>query len=467
MNVSYYRLSAPYVLHSWNDGTNALKDNHSGRVGILSPHSFHVLKRCDGETPVSNELLTQQEQRLLESFQRQGIVERLNSPCPLSEKQNCRQFSNNAIFSAKWSITGRCNYQCRHCFLSAETKKTEMNTQWCKSVIDQMEECGVCSVALTGGEPLLRKDFVELLAYFCEKKIAINQIYTNGSLISRELLEFMKACHMQTEFCISYDGVGSHDWVRNKEGASREVEQGIKLCVEYGFPVSAELCLFHGNKDTLCQSIRYLTKIGVSKVTVSPVLRAGSWEMQPEEADISLEEAIDAYMDYIPCYFADDMPVDLSLSGVFIGMKKTKQYRVTGEKYRSDIDCKQVRVCEHARRQMYITAVGTILPCMALAGAHDIEKEFPNLREMDLKTILKDSSYLRCINITLEDYFSHNPECAACEHRFACGAGCRAAAVHETGDYYGSDKSKCTLLKKGYVQQIRSCVEKVRKMDVL
>ncbi|MBD5549543.1 MAG: hypothetical protein HDQ97_19550 [Lachnospiraceae bacterium] len=63
----------------------------------------------------------------------------------------------------------------------------------------------------TDGEPLVRKDFMELVIALKEKGIAIRQIYTNGMQVSKELFDSLKELGLRPEFSLNFDGVGWHN----------------------------------------------------------------------------------------------------------------------------------------------------------------------------------------------------------------------------------------------------------------
>ncbi|MEF3695354.1 MAG: radical SAM protein, partial [Candidatus Cloacimonadota bacterium] len=64
-----------------------------------------------------------------------------------------------------WDCTRRCNLNCLHCGASKEHYDTELSTAQVKALIDQLAKLKVRTFAVTGGEPLLRQDLVELLSY--------------------------------------------------------------------------------------------------------------------------------------------------------------------------------------------------------------------------------------------------------------------------------------------------------------
>ena len=67
-------------------------------------------------------------------------------------------------------LTGKCNFRCAHCYNDIQGRGNEEldTTQW-KSILDQMTEAGTLFLLITGGEPLLRSDFVEIYKYAVKK----------------------------------------------------------------------------------------------------------------------------------------------------------------------------------------------------------------------------------------------------------------------------------------------------------
>src|SRR5512136_588465 len=84
-----------------------------------------------------------------------------------------------------WEITNQCNLACKHCFTAAGKRAHgEMTTAECRTVIDAMANIGVVTIGWTGGEPLLRDDLEELIAYAAHKKIR-STVTTNAVLLDR------------------------------------------------------------------------------------------------------------------------------------------------------------------------------------------------------------------------------------------------------------------------------------------
>lgn len=84
-------------------------------------------------------------------------------------------------------VTNRCNFRCIHCYASSGEKASgELTTDEIKSLISNLYEFGVETVVLTGGEPLVHPDIIELCEHVkaCGLSLIIN---SNGALLTNEI----------------------------------------------------------------------------------------------------------------------------------------------------------------------------------------------------------------------------------------------------------------------------------------
>ncbi len=72
-------------------------------------------------------------------------------------------------------LTNNCNLRCKHCFVNGGESKIEMKTSDWTHAMQNLSNMGVKKVSLLGGEPLMRKDFFDLLdfALRCFDSVAI------------------------------------------------------------------------------------------------------------------------------------------------------------------------------------------------------------------------------------------------------------------------------------------------------
>ncbi|MDR1271955.1 MAG: radical SAM protein, partial [Clostridiales Family XIII bacterium] len=217
-----YRLNERLALRGWDDHPFALQDLKAGSVSFLDEAAFRALSFCNGVMDVDSPLIPDMYRAAIGAFAARKAVEPCEAKRPLSPEQRLRVFPTRFVANVYWSITGRCNMRCRHCFMSApQAKYGEMSHDKCMDIIRQMGGLGVPSVWLSGGEPLVREDFLELVDALTEQGINIARIYTNGLLVDEALLDELDGRGVHPDFFLSFDGVGWHDWLRGVEGAEQ------------------------------------------------------------------------------------------------------------------------------------------------------------------------------------------------------------------------------------------------------
>ena len=116
-----------------------------------------------------------------------------------------------------WEITYACNLQCVHCLSSSGTRDpSELSTDQAKSVLDELRDLQVFYINIGGGEPMIRKDFFEILDHAETNNIGV-KFSTNGTYITAENARRLAAMNY-LDIQISLDGVDAitNDAVRGK-----------------------------------------------------------------------------------------------------------------------------------------------------------------------------------------------------------------------------------------------------------
>lgn len=134
-------------------------------------------------------------------------------------------------------LTKECNFKCKYCRPGGEGAYNENNPltkEELSCIIQKLTNFGVSSVRFTGGEPLLRADFIEVAAEI-NKIDAIKSIslVTNGSNLNEELVTKMKQCNFR-EVTVSLDTLDPKKF-KELSGVDclNRVVNGIKLLRKY------------------------------------------------------------------------------------------------------------------------------------------------------------------------------------------------------------------------------------------
>ncbi len=455
----YYKLKPVYILRGWNKMAWTLVQRPRNQVRKLNQKEFQTLLLCDGSTDFESEYISDEIKTVLHQFEAEKIVETCEKVDILMDDQYYHYYDNRFVRSIFWSVTGRCNFRCRHCYMDAPSGSLgELSNGQAIALIDQMAECGVLRVDITGGEPFVRKDFWELVDRILSYKITIGQVYTNGWLINDIVLDEFEKRMLRPEFSISFDGIGCHDWMRGVKGAEEAVVRALELCKKRKFFTDIEMCIHKGNLCMLRESVLQMAKLGVTSMKCGLVAETELWKKNGEGNTLNYRAYVEAMIDYIPHFYEDGMPMNLMLGGVISLYKNSSQYEIVAESYNGTEKYLRHHLCGAVRYSCYITPEGRLLPCMPMTACKEQEL-FPLVQDIGLKQGLNDGFYMNIVDSRVEDLLAVNTECAACEHKYVCGGGCRASALEQDGDLMGCDRNYCMLWKEGYIDRIREVTE--------
>lgn len=472
--MSYGRLKPEWVLRGWDNLPHALVNTETGQMAVLDDAAFLAASASDGETDLELPIFLDRHREMRDRLLAEGIMERCESPSPVSDFQRYRKAPNPYYKTLHWSITGSCNLKCRHCYLSAPDRKYgDLTFAEITRMIDEMDEAGIMEVSITGGEPFVRKEIWEILALLREKRIRISQIYTNGVLVSEAVLERLKEVlgpqagkGAQTEFSLSFDGVGTHDDLRGIEGTEEKTIRAIERIRAYGFPVRIETALYRKNAERLAETLRLLADKGVASWKISGVGDVGKWLETGGAENLSIGETFDCYLDLVKAFLDAGKPLSIQMGGFYMGGKGAGgDVSLYGhDAGKCDEGFLKRYSCNACRYIRYLLSDGTLLPCISMTGT-EIQKQMPNVRDKGLSAALKDKNLWGIVSVKVGDLVDKNQECAACEHLGRCNLGCRSCALTYNGGIYSRDPFTCYYWKNGYPEKIRQVQELVKRQQ--
>lgn len=100
-------------------------------------------------------------------------------------------------------IIGQCNFRCVHCYIDNDERKDMLTYEDIVDFGNQIIQMGCLYVVLTGGEVLLHPDFQKIYLFFIKKGVCVS-VFTNGSLITADIIELFKKYPPRVVECTMY-----------------------------------------------------------------------------------------------------------------------------------------------------------------------------------------------------------------------------------------------------------------------
>lgn len=173
-----YILDKRYRLRGWQKSRTGLFDCAKKTATFLEKEKYLLLLQCDGVHDLDPAQFSAGTREYFEEQLEQGIIRPAEPGEYLFPEQEYRVYPAEYRQEVQWSVTGACNLKCRHCFMSAPHAKHGVPSyEQLVYIADQLAECGVFRVGLTGGEPLVRDDLPDLLDMLNEREIGVSTIY--------------------------------------------------------------------------------------------------------------------------------------------------------------------------------------------------------------------------------------------------------------------------------------------------
>lgn len=454
-----YILSDDFYLCGWEKLPFALMNRYTGEALFFNKPQFKFLFNFSGKKDIDPEAPEGDIKTLFDKMLRHKLIREAEP----GETRDLYYTEYKGMYKrdAQWSITGKCNYQCRHCFQSApDGVLGEPTLEQCFDIIRQFDKCGIKRLGITGGEPLIRDDFFQIIDELRRHNITVTTIYSNGKLITQEFLDELKARNMHPGFQISFDGVGCHDWMRGVDGAEEIALNAFRLLRENDFGAGSAMCLCRENVGTIRETVKTLASVGCKALKFQCAMPQGEWCNQPEHY-LTTAETLQAYLDYLPQFKADGCPITIQMEGFFIYDKEKDNYSVVCDKDVREDALGRVPPCGVIQRSLYVGPNGAVTPCMSMCGA-EIEKQFPNLFETPLEDILCESSYTELIGKKVDYVLEHTEKCHDCAYRARCCGGCRAMGTGQNGgDYFAIDPVTCEMFLGGWIDKLYKEADKL------
>lgn len=336
----------------------------------------------------------------------EALVDENSHDCPICDLG----LSTNMPFSAKPSapyrmdlaITYRCNNDCAHCYNARTRNYPELSTTEWKKVIDKLWEIRIPHVVFTGGEPTLRNDLPELVAY-ADQKGMVTGINTNGTRLGDQsfLNSLVEAGLDHVQITLESHDAQIHDQMVRSTGAWQKTLAGLRNVVNSKLYMMTNTTLLNNNAGALRETLEFLASEGVPTVGLNALIYSG----KGKTVDTGLRES--------------ELPGLLSLAIEMTNKNHQRLIWYTPTQYchfdplMLDLG---IKGCTAAYYNMCVEPDGVVIPCQSYYQA--------------VGNILSDPwiqiwNHPLCLSLRNRLYIPS--ECRYCDFLQECGGGCPLA----------------------------------------
>lgn len=325
-------------------------------------------------------------------------------------------------------ITGRCNMHCQHC-RAADQLQEDMPIEQIVKIIKFARQFSpdYKEVILSGGEPLMHRDFAEVL-----KRVRANggesiTLTTNGSLLTDKHIALIRDLSFQRfVLSVSLDNLnpGKHDKFRVHKGAFLKAVAALRLVAESNLPnviASMRSTIRASQISEMEEMVNFAKNLGCKRVSFSAIHPAGKainrddlW-MTREQKRAFIKEL----------YRLKNVFPDLNVT-----TSDPLKCLLRGKNDLGEADELVFDGCGAAAITFNVNADGTMTPCALL-----------NISMMNIFSLsIEEISEQYRGNQIVKNMLAMNlkGKCGACQMKYQCG-GCRARAYIQKGDYLEED----------------------------
>jgi len=214
-----------------------------------------------------------------------------------SERLHQKTASLHIPISGSIEVTQRCNLRCTHCYIPLSTRKgprqAELSLPEIQHILDEIKEAGCIWLLLTGGEPLLRTDFLDIYTY-AKRKGFILTLFTNGTLITPRIADALSEWRpFNIEITLYGYSQATYERITGIPGSHAKCLRGIELLMERRLPLKLKTVLMTPNREELGEMQAFAKSLGVEFV-FDPMLSPGlDGSLLPTQLRLSPEEIVD------------------------------------------------------------------------------------------------------------------------------------------------------------------------------
>lgn len=167
----------------------------------------------------------------------------------------------------QFELTFGCGLNCKHCYTSCYNKpeyiRKELKFKQVKTILDKLYYAGVIWICFTGGDPLSRKDFLNIYNYAKDKGFIVT-IFTNGYSMNKRIAKRLKANPpFVIEITLNTVNKGTYEKISREKGSFIKTMQGINLILSSKIPLKIKTQVTRDNLKDFSKTKEFIKSLGL------------------------------------------------------------------------------------------------------------------------------------------------------------------------------------------------------------
>ena len=225
----------------------------------------------------------------------QGCLDEEHLPAAVVARPFALGFSQLPVLS-EVALTSRCNLRCRFCYLDADGEGGhEMSIEQIRRILDTIRhEAEVPSVSFTGGEPTLRRDLPDIVAYAHQTLGLRVNLITNGTRLTPEGIGDLKQAGLSSaQVSIESPDAAVHDGLTQVGGAHAASVAAVKWLREAGIRVHTNSTINRVNRGSVAAMPEFARSLGLERLSMNLVIPCGRPGRECQDVNLRYEEVGD------------------------------------------------------------------------------------------------------------------------------------------------------------------------------
>ena len=327
--------------------------------------------------------------------------------------KDINEYFNNLCFETKrlsqvqLEIINNCNAACIFCFRNCDVQ----NDYSCLSynsiikILNQLKDAGAYEIIITGGEPLLHKDFIKIVKAARDRGFRI-RINTNGTLLNETIIKELSQLYIRA-LCVSIHSLDNsvNKSIMNYNYDVEDVLTNINIALKYKIPVITSTVVCKNNVSTCRNDIDSLNKLNI-KLAQCDIASTDIMGFKANSSHLLNEKEMEYFIENI---FIPD----------------------NGDKFKEK---NTADTCNAGYTQLYISSNGDVFPCSML------NLKYGNILINSIDEVLQ--SDMRLLLQSMKWEYTENCSTDKCEFFDYC-IPCYGINYSESGSIFKSPKSLC------------------------